>query len=81
MNSYYSPLLYEIQQQSSSTEPVILRLKNATFQFDKSRNRSGVDENNADIVDFKLDSLNVDVKQVICTLVECSHDRHIANIS
>lgn len=45
--------------------PVVLNISNASFAFENPRSREGLDEvTSGDVVDFKLDNVNVIVKRV-----------------
>lgn len=60
--SYYSPLVP--QRTRHDDAPVVMSLENATFSFDRLRCRDGVQENHSEIIDFRLNSVNIDVKKV-----------------
>lgn len=60
--SYYSPLVP--QRTRHDDAPVVMSLENATFRFDRARSRDGVQQNDAEIVDFRLNAINMDVKKV-----------------
>lgn len=67
--AFYTPLVEKThstggRKESKSTRlPTILSVKDASFMYDKSRSREGVDLTE-DIIDFKLDSVDFEVKKV-----------------
>lgn len=67
LSSYYSPVLSNYTSKSNEN-PVVLSVKNATFIFDKQRDRTAEDLNVDDVRDFKMENVNLEIHQgeLIC---------------
>lgn len=49
----------------SGQAPVVLHIQNGSFSFDNPRSREGLDDaTSGEVVDFKLDNVNVSIRKV-----------------
>lgn len=61
------------QPDSSGQPAIVLSFQNASFSFENPRSREGLDEaNSSDVTDFKLNEVNLIVKQVLAMTAELS---------
>lgn len=67
--TFYTPLVEKFSSEDDISKPpkrpIVLSLKNASFSFDKPQNRENIDFT-ISITDFRLESINFDVKRVRC---------------
>ena len=65
--TYYSPV-YSNFTSKSTEQPVVLSMKNASFTFEQERDRASANLNVADIKDFKMRNVNLEVHrgELVC---------------
>jgi ATP-binding cassette, subfamily C (CFTR/MRP), member 10 len=59
---YYSPLIANYTKVGNDN-PVIISIRNGSFAFEKERDRSAENVNVEDVRDFKLENVNLEVRQ------------------
>lgn len=59
---YYTRLTSSFSQKSNEN-PVVIHIKNGSFCFEKERDRSAENINSNDVRDFKLENVNVEIRQ------------------
>lgn len=62
LSRYYSPVNMSYTKRSNDS-PIVLSIHNGAFSFEKERDRSSENVNVDDVRDFKLENINLEIKQ------------------
>lgn len=62
LSKYYSPISMSYTKRSSES-PTVISINNGSFSFEKERDRTGENVNVNEIRDFKLENVNLEIRQ------------------